>query len=62
MLLTQYVYIYGSLKVYHDHNIITMVIRLLFNTLGDNFIPKCMRPEGHDNIQYVRVTVNNIVL
>ena len=31
--------------------IIIMVIRFLFNTLGDRFIPKCIRPGGNDNMQ-----------
>ena len=32
-------------------NIIIMVIRFLFNILGDRFIPKCIRPGGNDNMQ-----------
>ena len=42
----------GRLKVYIIRiiNIIIIVLRFLFNTLGDRFIPKCIRPGGNDNI------------
>ena len=38
----------GSLKVYHDHY---HGDKVSFNTLGDRFIPKCIRPGGNDNMQ-----------
>ena len=44
--LTQYRAVWKCIMII---NIIIMVIRFLFNTMGDSFIPKCLLPVDNDN-------------